>query len=75
MVRQLINDELESIWKEVVVAESRCYPGIFLEELRKTTKSLIHISRFLAEIRIQLFPSTSLGHTAWPSCLVKLNVM
>jgi hypothetical protein len=34
MVRQLINDELESICKDVVVAKSRFYPGIFLEELR-----------------------------------------
>jgi hypothetical protein len=32
-----MNDELERIWKEVVMAY---YPGIRLEGLRKTTKNL-----------------------------------
>jgi hypothetical protein len=35
-----MRDEFERIWKEVVVAISRYYPGISLEELRKTTKHL-----------------------------------
>jgi hypothetical protein len=33
-------DALERIWKEAVVSQSRCYPGNFPEELRKTTKNL-----------------------------------
>jgi hypothetical protein len=35
-----MNDELENIWKEAVVAESRYYPSICLGGLRKTTKIL-----------------------------------
>jgi hypothetical protein len=31
-------DELEKIWKEAVVIQSRYDPGIFPEELRKTIK-------------------------------------
>jgi hypothetical protein len=33
-----MNDELEIMWKETVVALSRYYPGIFLEGLREITK-------------------------------------
>jgi hypothetical protein len=29
------------IWKETVVAESRYYPAIYLEGLRKSTKNLM----------------------------------
>jgi hypothetical protein len=31
-----MNDELERIWKEALVAFSRYYPVIYLEGLRKT---------------------------------------
>jgi hypothetical protein len=34
-----MNDELERIWKEVVVAQSGYYCGIFLHELRNVTKN------------------------------------
>jgi hypothetical protein len=37
MVIWQMNDELESIWKEVVASLLYC-PGIFLEGLKKTTK-------------------------------------
>jgi hypothetical protein len=33
-------DVLDGIWTETVVAYSRYYPGIFLEELRKPKKNL-----------------------------------
>jgi hypothetical protein len=39
MVGQM-NNEFEKIWKEAVVACSRYYPGICLEGLRKTAKTL-----------------------------------
>jgi hypothetical protein len=35
-----VNDELERIWKEVVVAKLSYYTGIFLEGRRKTPKTL-----------------------------------
>jgi hypothetical protein len=31
-------DELERIWKEAVMAYSKHWPGVFLEEQRKTMK-------------------------------------
>jgi hypothetical protein len=40
-----MNGELQRIWKEMVVA----YPGICLDELRKTMKNL-RIAGVLAEI-------------------------
>jgi hypothetical protein len=33
-----MNDELERIWNEAVMASSRYYPSICLEGLRKPTK-------------------------------------
>jgi hypothetical protein len=41
-----INNDLKRIWKKVVMAYNlKCYPGIFWEGLRKTTK--IHRLTFL----------------------------
>jgi hypothetical protein len=37
--------EIERIWKEAVVAWSRYYPGICLERLKETTKTLSQDSR------------------------------
>jgi hypothetical protein len=34
-----MDDELKRIWKEVVVAELRYYPGICMEGMRKTMKN------------------------------------
>jgi hypothetical protein len=34
----MMNNKLEGIWKEAVVAKTRYYPGICLEGLRKTTE-------------------------------------
>jgi hypothetical protein len=34
-----ITDELESIWKEAILAYSRYYPSKFLEGLRKATRN------------------------------------
>jgi hypothetical protein len=35
-----VNNELEGIWREEIVAYWQNYPGICLEELRKATNSL-----------------------------------
>jgi hypothetical protein len=35
-----MNDEMERIWKEAVVAYSRCYSGSYQEGVRKTAKIL-----------------------------------
>jgi hypothetical protein len=34
-----MNDKLERIWKEMVVAKSRCIHDIWLQELRKIIKN------------------------------------
>jgi hypothetical protein len=39
---ELMNDEMERIWKKLVVASSRYYPRTFLEGLRKTTNQDSH---------------------------------
>jgi hypothetical protein len=43
-----MNDEIERIWKEAVVAVSRQYPDIFLEGLRKTMRTSARRARVLA---------------------------
>jgi hypothetical protein len=40
MLGSIVNNELERILKEVVVAKFAAYPGIRLEELRKTMTSV-----------------------------------
>jgi hypothetical protein len=42
-----VNDELERIWEEAVVANLKYCSGIWLEGLRKTTKYISQDSRFL----------------------------
>jgi hypothetical protein len=37
-----VNNELESMWRKVVMVNLRFYPGIWLVGLRKTMKNLSH---------------------------------
>jgi hypothetical protein len=53
-------DELETMWKEAAVVLLRCYPSVFLEELRKTMHNLSWDGRCPAEIRTQNLPNTNL---------------
>jgi hypothetical protein len=46
MVRLLLNNKLERIWKEAVIALSVCHPDIGLVELRKTSEISWLISEF-----------------------------
>jgi hypothetical protein len=39
-------DELGSIWKEMVMACLKYYPGISLEEMRKATKNFSQDNRY-----------------------------
>jgi hypothetical protein len=43
MLGCLLKDELERIWKEMIVAQSRFHPDICVGGLRKTTKDLIKV--------------------------------
>lgn len=56
MVRLLKNSELETIWKEVVLAESQYCLSIFLQGLRKITKFELNASR----IQVKLYCQTAL---------------
>jgi hypothetical protein len=38
-----MKNEIENIWKEVVVAYSIFYPGICLKRQRKTTKKIAYV--------------------------------
>jgi hypothetical protein len=53
-----MNDELERIWKEAVMALSRHSPGIWLEGLMKATRN--KIAYVLADIRTEHPPDTNL---------------
>jgi hypothetical protein len=46
----LTNDELERVWKEAIMAQSRYYPRICLEVMRETTKNLVQDAGVPAEI-------------------------
>jgi hypothetical protein len=46
MLVLFVNSELESVWKEAVMVQSRYYSGIFLEGLRKSTEKLNQGSMF-----------------------------
>jgi hypothetical protein len=45
-----MNDELERIWKETIMACLRYYLDIWLEGLGKTAKTSVTIAGVLAEI-------------------------
>jgi hypothetical protein len=49
---------VKTIWREVVLVETNCYPVICLDGLRKTTENL-RISFVSAEIRTEHIPNTS----------------
>jgi hypothetical protein len=60
---------LEKIWKETVVAWSRYYPVIFVEELRKTMKSP-RIANVPAEIPRELQMQINFIRVSRPTCAV-----
>lgn len=53
-------DELETIWKEVIMSNLRYYPNIFLKGLTETRKSLSQDSCVLAEIWTKYLPNASI---------------
>jgi hypothetical protein len=48
---------LEKIWKQAVVANSRYYPGIYQEDLRKTLKH-VRLVGVPTKIRTKQLPNT-----------------
>jgi hypothetical protein len=57
-----MNNELERIWKEAVVAYRKCDPGVCLDGLRKITKTSIRITDVPDESRTLQLPNTILDH-------------
>ena len=55
VVLSVIVNELERIWKDATVGKSRCFIGICLERLRKTT-----ISIMIVDIPAEIQQGTSL---------------
>lgn len=56
-------DDLERIWKDVIVVCSRWYPIIFLEGLRKTMKAAFMIAGVSVRIQIKDLLNTSLDRS------------
>jgi hypothetical protein len=56
----MMNDEMEKIWKEAVMAQLRYYPSICLGRLKKTTLESVRITGTLAGIQTEHHPNTSL---------------
>jgi hypothetical protein len=54
-----LTDELEKIWKEASMAQSRSYPGICLEGLSKDTKDPVKLTGVPVEIRTERFRSAN----------------
>jgi hypothetical protein len=50
-----INDELERFCQEEVLGKQRYYPGICLEDLRKTTNIISESNLYPREIRTEVF--------------------
>jgi hypothetical protein len=80
---RLTDHELERIWEEEVFTQSRYFPNIFLEVLRKTTKIRIHDSHVLAKVqtehllntRLELYRYASrLNHREGGKCKVCRNM-
>jgi hypothetical protein len=59
MVRQLVNSELQRMWKEVMLAYLSYYPGIGVVRLRTTPKNSVGIIDTWQEILIGFLLSTS----------------
>jgi hypothetical protein len=55
-----MNDEMEKIWKEAVMAQLRYYPTICLGRLKKTAQESVRIAGALAEIQTEHHPNMSL---------------
>jgi hypothetical protein len=76
MIEWLVNDELERIWKEVVVPNLRYYPNICLEGLRKTTQNLSQDSWSLSQDFNLVPPKYKAGVlTIWPRCSVPWSLV
>jgi hypothetical protein len=59
------DDDLKMIWKESVVAYSRYYPVICLEDVTNTSKSSLRISDVPAEIRNEHLQNKSLERSQY----------
>lgn len=41
--KMVLSDELERIWMDAIVAQSKYFSGVYLNDTRKTTKSSVKI--------------------------------
>jgi hypothetical protein len=56
----VMTDELESVWKEAIGAQSRYYPSICLDGLRKLQKTLGRTTSVPTEFRTRRLQNTRL---------------
>jgi hypothetical protein len=60
MIERFVSNELDGMWMGAVLAELGYYNGIFLERLRKTTRSLSHCSYYATHNSNQTPPELKL---------------
>jgi hypothetical protein len=69
-----MTDEVEGIWKEVILVCSRCYAGICLEGLRNAVKKSVRVLSVFAKICTEHLLDMSLELYLWLNMLdVKLS--
>jgi hypothetical protein len=71
---RMMNNELERIWEEAIVASSWHYLGVCLKVFRKSTKTSVNIP---AEIRTERLPNTGLEryHNINPPGVYSFNLI
>jgi hypothetical protein len=81
MIGWFMNNELERMWKEAVVAYFKYYPGIFLEEPRKTSvmtarssEVIYHIHSHMQPVKQVLVSSFGVGITESFLCKDTISV-
>jgi hypothetical protein len=69
-----MDDELEGIWKKVVVVQSRYNAGICLEGMRKTMKNPARMAGVQDKIQTENLPNTNLQRYCYANPLDNINL-
>jgi hypothetical protein len=68
-----VHDELQTAWREDVLAYSRYYPRMFLKGMRKTTNN-IRVVGVLAEVQTEYLVNTILKRYRFTNLLSNIDL-